>query len=291
MKSILVPVDFSKASKQAAHYALHLAKYIKANITLCHANYNPIEITTEAIGSQPGYDLATIKKESLDSLEEVASEMRNKVSAFSMPGSFQPQIKCTAEAGGVTDIITQLADKERSELIVMGMTGAGPIARLLFGSISRRMIDETQVPLILIPEGFLFSKIQKIAFATRMVDEDIDVIHALAAFASYFHADLLVAHVSDHNDKNEAHEKQFKNFLSDVTCKINYDKVYFRHVDKENVDKGLDWLSEHGMIDLLVMVHHQKGDFESLFSSHTHTRANHLKIPLLVMPLGSHPRF
>jgi nucleotide-binding universal stress UspA family protein len=291
MKSILVPVDFSKSSTHAAHYALHLAKYIKANVTLCHADYKPIEVPTEAIGSRSGFDLATIKEESTNSLEEIASEMRDKESAFLMPGRFQPQIKCIAEPGGVTDIITQLAAKEKSELIIMGMTGAGPIARLLFGSISRSMIDETRVPLILVPDGFQFNKIEKIAFATSMVDDDLDVIHALAAFASYFSAELLVAHVSDNNHKNDAHQKQFKNFLSDVTCKINYDKVYFRHVDKADVDKGLDWLSEHGMIDLLVMVHHQKGQFDSLFSSHTHTRANHLKIPLLVMPLGSHPAF
>jgi nucleotide-binding universal stress UspA family protein len=291
MKSILVPVDFANPSEQAAHYAFHLARYFEANLILCHAIYIPVEVPTEAFGSWPGYDFTTLKEESTSGLEEVASRMRNKLSDFSMPDTFQPEIKCIAEAGGVTDIITKLGSKEKAQLIVMGMTGAGPVARFLFGSISRSMIDITRLPLILVPEGFLFTKIKKIAFATSLVDDDIEVIHALSAFARYFDADLLVAYVSDRNDDNEVHQKKFDRFLSDVTCKINYDKIYFRHVDKAEVNEGLDWLTEHGLIDLLVMVHRRKGLLDSLFSSHTHERANHLNMPLLIMPNGLHPVF
>jgi len=79
--------------------------------------------------------------------------------------------------------------------------------------------------------------------------------------------------------------------LSDITGKVNYDKVYFRQVKQENVNTGLDWLSEHGLLDMLVMVHRQKGLFDSLFFSHTHAKANNLNIPLMVMQAGMHPVF
>lgn len=291
MKSLLVPIDFSVPATHAARYALHLARYIRANITLCHAIYMPIEVPTEPFGAWPGYDLATLKEESMKSLEEVAATMRNKVSAFTLPGIFQPEVTCVTEAGGVTDVITQLAINQKAELIIMGMTGAGSIARLLLGSISRSMIDITHIPLLLIPNGFLFNKIRKIAFATSLVDEDIDVIHSLTGFARYFDADLLVTHVSDSDENDEAHQKKFAGFLTQVTCKINYDKIYFRHVNRSDVDKGLEWLTQHGYVDLLVMVHRQKGLFNSIFSSHTHSTANHLNIPLMIMPANVYPVF
>jgi len=291
MKSILVPVDFSDPSENAARYALHLGKYIKANIKLCHAIYIPIEVPMEAFGSWPGYDLITLKEESIKALEEVAAKLRNKEIDFSMPRTFVPQIACVTEAGAVTDVITHYARVQNPTLTVMGMTGAGSLARLIFGSISRSMIDKTRHPLVLVPEGFLFSKIKKIAFATSLIEDDIEVIHALGYFARFFNADLLVTYVSDINNSNDASKKEFKNFLNDVTCKINYDKIYFRQVDRSDVDKGLGWLSEHGLLDLLVMVHRRKGLFDSLFSSHTHSRANHLNIPLMIIPGGLHPLF
>jgi nucleotide-binding universal stress UspA family protein len=291
MKSILVPIDFSKPSENAARYALHLGKYIKANITLCHAVYIPVEVPMQAFDSWPGYELPVLKEESVKALEEVASKMWNKVIDCSMPTAFAPQITCTAEVGGVTDVITQFAEQQKPTLTIMGMTGAGSLARLLFGSISRSMIDKTRHPLMLVPEEFLFDKIRKIGFATSLVDDDIEVIHALACFARYFDADLLVAHVSDINDSDESHQNRFKNFLTDVTCKIDYDKIYFRQLDGEDVDEGLNWLAKNGLIDLLVMVHRQKGWFESLFFSHTHSKANYLSMPLLIMPAGLHPVF
>jgi nucleotide-binding universal stress UspA family protein len=291
MKSILVPIDFSKPSENAAHYALHVARQIKADITLCHAVHVPVEVPTEAFGSWPGYDVTTLKEEGIAALEEVASKMRDKLSAFSMPNTFNPVITCLAEVGGATDVITRLAQTSNAHLLVMGTTGVGALSRLIFGSVSRRMIDLTRLPLILVPERFLFEKIEKVGFATSLVEDDIEAIHGVAGLAKYFRADLLVVHVADADDNNEALEKKSDQFLREVTCKINYDKIYFRQVDRGHVNQGLDWLTAHGRIDLLVMVHHKQGLLENIFFSHAHAIANRLDMPLLIMPAGVHQVF
>jgi nucleotide-binding universal stress UspA family protein len=291
MKTILVPLDFSGPSENAARYALHLAKFIKANILLCHAVYIPVEVPTESFGSWPGYDTDTLKEEGIQDLEKVARKLRDREADYSVLGNFQPEITCTAECGAPVDVIKQIAQRSKISMIVMGMTGAGPAARLLFGSISRKMIDQTTFPLILVPEGLTFDKIKKICFATDLADDDINSIHAIAGLAKYLDADLLVAHAWDGNSGGESHQRMLNNFINDVTCKINYDKLYFRQVGKSSIDKGLEWLIEHGLIDLFVMVHREKGLFASLFISHTHVVANHLHVPLLVMPSGSHPVF
>jgi nucleotide-binding universal stress UspA family protein len=291
MKSILVPIDFSKPSADAAHYALHLARYMGANITLCNAIYVPVEIPTGSFGSWAGYDVTTLKEEGMVALEEVALELRNELRASAMPNAFHPEVTCLLEVGGVTDVIAQLAEKSNANLLVMGSTGAGALSRILLGSISRAMIDLTRLPLVLVPEGSVFGKIEKIAFASSLIADDIEVIHCVSGFAHYFHADLLVAHVSYGSNGQEPVEENSDGFLRDMRCKINYDKLYYRQVDQADVDRGLGWLSTHGRIDLLVMVHHKKGLIENIFSSHTHARANHLDIPLLIMPAGLRPVF
>lgn len=291
MKPILVPVDFTKTAKGAARYALHMAEHLKANLILCNAIYVPLEVPTAEFGSWPSYDLQTLKEESLKGLESIEQQMSDKLDNFSTAGTFQPNISCVAEPGGVAEVITKVAAEEKVSMLIMGMTAAAPATRLIFGSISRRMIDKSRHPLILVPEDYSFKGIKKIGFATSLADDDIEVIHAIASFARYFGADLLIAHVSEGKELDVKHQKKMNLFLQEVTSKINYNKIYFRHIEKEDVDKGLDWLSEHGLIDLFVMVHHKKGMLENLFSSHTHMRVNHLNVPLLIMPSGLHPVF
>ena len=45
MKSILVPIDFSKTSNVSTEYAVQLAKSLKAEITLFHAFHVPAPVT------------------------------------------------------------------------------------------------------------------------------------------------------------------------------------------------------------------------------------------------------
>jgi nucleotide-binding universal stress UspA family protein len=282
MKTILIPIDFSKPSENAARYALQLGKHIKANIMLCNAIYIPQEVPTEPFGPWGGYDLGELKDESMLALEAVASKMRNKLNAFSMPSDFQPEITCVNDTGEVMHVITEVAKEQNATLLVMGMTGAGSFSRLIFGSISLSMIDNTQVPLVLVPEECSFGKMEKICFATTLVDNDIEVIRSLAHFARFFNAELIVAHISANND--EIHRRKFESFLNAVSSQVHYNKLIFRNIDKANVDKGLDSLTENSQLDLLVMVHGQKGLFNSLLSSHTHIRANRLNVPMMVIP-------
>jgi len=291
MKTILVPIDFSKPAENAARYALHLARKMQANVTLCHAIYIPVEVPSESMGGWQGYDPATLEDEAMKALEDLAAKLRNKLIEYTLPGAFKPQISYITQAGGALDVINRLAREIKPCLVVMSMTGAGSLERLLFGSVSRSMIENTAFPLVLVPEAFLFNKIKKIGFATSLVDEDCEVLYAVASFARLFDADLLAAHVSGTDENDQVHQKRLKSFLSDITGKVNYDKVYFRQVKQENVNTGLDWLSEHGLLDMLVMVHRQKGLFDSLFFSHTHAKANNLNIPLMVMQAGMHPVF
>jgi nucleotide-binding universal stress UspA family protein len=291
MKSILVAVDFSISSENAAYYAYYLAKQIKANIILCHAIYIPKEVPIDSFGGWPGYNFESLREESTKSLDDLALKMRNYKITFHEQCMFQPKITLVADIGEATEVIIKLANREKAQLIVMGMKGTGAFTTLLFGSKSRNMIDQSNLPLILVSEEFVFKAIGKIAFAASLAGDEIGTINALVSFAKYFDANLLVAHVSDSNGENEKSHKRFKSFLNDVTCKINYDKIYFRHVDKASVDKGLNWLGEYGMINLLVMVHLHKGLFDRLFSSHTHAQANHLNVPLMIMPAGLYPVF
>lgn len=292
MKRLLVPIDFSKPAENAAHYALQLAKYLKANITLCNVFLLPATVPATAQVSLPGYEYDTLKEENRQELEVIAKRLRTEDKTLPAPDFFHPVIESISEAGGVKDVIVQLAEDKKAEMVVMGMTGAGPISRFLFGSVSRNMIDSAESPLLLVPSGFVFQKIAKIAFATDLSESDIEVIHSLSGLARYFNADLVVIHITEDMQEDKAQQKKADSFLNDITCKVNYDKIYYRHMLHTDVEKGLDWISENDFIDMLVMVRRNLGFLDRLFSiSHTHRKASHLKVPLLILPAGVNPVF
>ena len=78
-----------------------------------------------------------------------------------MNDSFQPAIHCISEVGAVTEVIKEIADKDDVALIVMGTHGSGMLDSLLMGNHSRRMIDATKCPLLLVPSSAAVKPIKK----------------------------------------------------------------------------------------------------------------------------------
>ncbi len=283
MKKIVIPTDFSPAADNAALYALNLAKILNANIVLCNAFTVPLDSTVPTQIAWPVINYEDLKV----GVEHQLAQLTQKLTLndTSPELSQHPAITYKAEPGSVTGVINNLVEKEKSALVVMGMSGASDVSHFLLGSSSRDMIEAAKAPTLLIPKEVKFVGIKKIAFATDLNDEDIRVINSIVSLAKYFNAEILIAHVSEENPDDAEYQHKMKSFLNDITCKINYPKIYFRHIRQNDVEEGLDWLTEHGMIDVLVMIHKQKSFIDQLFNrSHTQKIAKHIDIPLLVYP-------
>lgn len=274
MKTILVPTDFSAPAENAARYALQLARYLEAEISLCHALFVPSVTPMAAQVAWPLYDYSALKQETDKELELLVKKLRVK--------------KGTSAIGQLTTVVSERVVQEKAVMVVMGMSGAGALSKFFLGSNSQKMIDAANFPVLLVPSEFAFSGIKKIAFATDLSSGDIKVIHSIAGFARRFNADLLVTHITD----NAENRKKSDSFLNEISCKINYDKIYYRQVKNADIDEGLAWLSDHGFIDMLVMVHLHRNFLDRLFmGSHTQRQIRHIHIPLFVFPVDVHPVF
>ncbi|WP_419701530.1 universal stress protein [Mucilaginibacter sp. NFX135] len=287
MKTILVPTDFSAPASNAACYALHLAKSMKTGIRLCSAITVPAEAPMAPQVAWPLEDYTSIKSfvtEQLElSVEKLEQKLEEQVEGLS-PG-YQPAIGYSSEVGSVTEVIRNTMDEQKMSLVVMGMSGAGGFSRFFLGSNSRDMIEKATFPILLIPGDFIYQPIKKIAFATDLSKGDIEVIHSLAGMARYFNAEILVNHITDEKYEKHAEQREIDDFLAEVSDKVNYPKIYYRHVKSIDVDLGLNWLYEHSQIDMLAMVHRPRHFLSKLIGgSHTQRLAKHITIPLLVFP-------
>lgn len=280
MKKILVPTDFSQPAHNAASYAINLAKGIKANVELCHAMMVPAEAPMAAQVAWPLENYASIKKQATYELKFLANKLAGEEKILEGDNE-SPEITYSSEVGSVGEIVKDMVDSQSINLVVMGMAGASHLTRFLLGSNSLDIINKASFPVLLIPKNAAFNGIKKIAFATDLSIQDIEVIHSLAGLARQFNAEILITHVAT----EKADQQKIDAFLSEVTCKINYHRIYYRDIKDKSINTGLSWLTQHAQIDMLVMVHRQHNFFYSLFkSSHTQQLARHIHIPLLVYP-------
>ncbi|MCY1542224.1 Universal stress protein family protein [compost metagenome] len=162
--------------------------------------------------------------------------------------------------------------------------------RFLLGSNSRDLIEDAPVPVLLVPKESNYQPFKKIGFATDLTESDLNAIHEVARLFSMFNPELLLTHVSPlpsdfHDPRTPANQ-----FLNEVTGKINYSKIYYRHITEAAIHKGLLWVTEYGRIDLLAMIHRKHSGLSNLLrSSYTKKVADLITLPLLIMPENHEP--
>lgn len=293
MKTILVPTDFSPAADNAARYALSLAEYMQADVKLCSAinERERTRITDQLVWPHDEY--SSIKETTDQELRVLAKRLSLEQSLKNDQSSvavFEPNLTYCCKAGSVTDAVRELVIDEKMSMVVMGLWGATGINSFFAGSNSREMIDKADFPLLLVPSKTSFNGIKTIAFATDLSEGDAEVIHSLAGLARKFNAEVLIVHVIDGKIHNKEYEKQVTGFLSDISNKVDYPKIYYRDVKSVDIDKGLDWVIEHREIQMIAMVHRKHDLLDRLFKeSYTKKLARHVEIPLLVFPRVGSP--
>jgi len=289
MKTILVPTDFSPAAENAARYALFLAQHLEADLLLAHAFKVPAETRVAAQAAWPLENYEEIKKETNEDLDFFRHQLEKEAAHEIYPPVYPTKISGITELGNVTTTVRNLADHYKVPLTVVGMSGNGLLHRFLLGSVSRDLVEKADFPVLLVPAKPMPRHLRKIAFATDLTKGDIDIIHSLASLARPFNADILIAHITDEKYEPSEQNALVREFLREVTSKAHYPRVYYRHIKSIDVDHGLDWLSEHGMIDMLAMVHRPHPVLERLISgSYTQRVAKYIHLPLLVFPPNAH---
>jgi len=169
----------------------------------------------------------------------------------------------------------------------MATHGGNTLSDLLVGNHSRRMIDEATIPLLLVPINAEIKPVKKVAFATDFshVEKDLQIIYKLINLIRPLNAELLITHIDDTKEERQDFKKWLDNFLVELSNKADYPHIYYRLIKSNRAERGLEWLSEQGQVDVLAMVHREHGLMAKIFKgSHTQKMANHLHIPLLVFP-------
>ena len=283
MNKILIATDFSANAAHAAQYGYRIASQVKDDVLLCNAFIVPAEMPQAGTVVWPQFEYDELLEGSACKLNQLKEELQKGIT----DGNFKPEITCRSEVGGVMDMITEITSTTNVELTVMGTHGAGKLETFLIGNHSGRMINNTKTPLLLVPSSAALKAIKKVAFATDLKDpkKDLKAIYELIPLLKRLNAELLLTHVYSGGDPTCEFTQHIQQLLVELSNKADYPNIFYRIVNSNKAERGLDWLCDHGHIDVLAMVHRKHGLLDRiLLGSHTQKMAGHIHVPLLVMP-------
>lgn len=141
-QKILVPIDGSGWSQRAIPHAVDLARLHRAELVLLHVFVPPApEFVPELAlaGQQDQFD--KLRQQAKDYVASLVSELQTE--NVNVTGE-------VLEGFDVPGLIADFARQEHIDLIVMSTHGRSGIARLIFGSVAKGVIDHCKVPTLLI---------------------------------------------------------------------------------------------------------------------------------------------
>ena len=141
INQILVPTDFSENAAHAMSYAVELAKQCSATLHLLHTPVIPTYLLMD-LSYSPGPEAVTrILNDSQDALDEQA-----KTVAAAGIKHFT-----AIREGTVHEVIRDYAKEHDVDLVIVGTHGRTGVSKLMYGSVTERVIKTVHTPIIVVP--------------------------------------------------------------------------------------------------------------------------------------------
>jgi nucleotide-binding universal stress UspA family protein len=259
MNTVIVPVDFSETSLNAARYATRLLTgHYGVNMILHH------------VYDKPG-DADEIKAK----LEQLKNDLR-------ISGPVHMEI--FAEQGGdFIDELEKLARHRHADLVIMGITGRSAIAQSLIGSNTLKMLNTKACPVLVIPPDCVYADLKNVLLTSDFQDVmDNTPSVPIREFLKAFHPKLHVVNVdSEHyvslTEEYQAEKMKLKKMFEDFNPEF-----YF--LGMNDVDEAISQFAGDKKVDLIIIVQKDQSVFSKLFvKSRTKKLIYQSSVPVLAV--------
>jgi nucleotide-binding universal stress UspA family protein len=148
---ILIPVDGSKPSEKATEYAIDIAKRRKAELIAVHVMHLPAYAFTPTSIEGMATPAVTPIPLSISSEErKIAEKYLNKVREMAKKARVKVETKIIENRPSIVHAITEIAEKENCDLIVMGTKGRTGIKKFLLGSVASGVVTYAPCPVLVV---------------------------------------------------------------------------------------------------------------------------------------------
>lgn len=259
METVIVPVDFSPVSLNAAYYAAQLLEGHYGVTLLLYHSYSKASEAEEA-------------RQNLDGLEK---ELREK--------HIVKMETLAHEEPDFVDGLERAARHRKASLVIMGITGKSALAQVFFGSNTLKMVETKACPVLIVPENASFSPIKNVMLTSDFKNtENSTPSVPIKEFLDVFRPQLHIVNVDkDHfvslTENYEKEKQDLKAMFVDYNPEFYFMRLY-------DVDEALNLFAESRNIDMIIVIQKNHSFMEKILKgSRAKTLAYQSKVPILIM--------
>jgi len=190
-EKILFPIDFSPRCNQAASYVAGIAEKFNSKVTLLHA-----------IGAYDGFRGADLDGYAYVQWQDwMRSKCEADIAEYGQPCLDRFVTERVVQDGEAGQVIGDYAADNKSDLIVMPTHGHGMFRQLLLGSVTSKVLHDSQCAVwtlahvedaaaILHPA----KAIRKMLCAVEATEADARVLHCASQLAQLYNAEVKLVH-------------------------------------------------------------------------------------------------
>lgn len=259
MNTVIVPVDFSDTSLNAARYATKLL-----------SGHNGVEMIL--------YHMFVKENEEENSIENLEN-LKNELLATA-----EVNITTLTDMGDdFVDELEKLARHRQADLVIMGITGRSTLAQIFIGSNALKMAESKFCPVLIIPPHCQFREVKNVLLTTdlkNVVSTTPSV--PIKKVLKTFHPDLHIINVNEElyiqlSEEYEAEKVKLREMFSEFNPEFYFLRLF-------DVDEAINQFANDKNIDLIINVQKEHSKLFRIFkSSHTKTLAYQSTIPVLVV--------
>jgi nucleotide-binding universal stress UspA family protein len=259
MQTVIVPVDFSETSLNAARYAVRLLTgHYGVNMILHHV-----------------YEKTSYASEANQKLDKLKSEL----DALGI-------VKINTLAEESTDFIKELeklARHQQADMIIMGITGRTALEQSLIGSNTLKMVNTKVCPVLIIPENASYRDVKNVLLTSDFKDVVSSTPSApIRKIIKPFHPQLHVINVdtSHYVALTEEYQEQ-----KAALAKMFHDlRPEFYFLGLPDITEGINQFAKDKNIDMIVVIHKDHSLLSKLFvKSQTKKLAYQSSVPVLAV--------
>lgn len=273
MKNILLPTDFSKNSRNAIRYALKFFEAEKCTFHILNSQKTSGYITADVLYGAPG---ASVYEGILNDNKKELEKMVQYCESISEGEEFTfvPKI----DFDNIVDAVNQAVALNNIDLIIMGSNGATGAAEVIFGSNTLKIIRNVDCPVIVIPEDFVFEKINSVLLSLNyQYDLAHKSLNIISEIVKKHNASLKILEIEEESIELSSQ----RNHTEEVFKEIGFERFSIKNIPASMAINAFEQLIP---VQLHAMIVERKNFLDRfIFGSETSKINYGSLVPLLVL--------
>lgn len=276
MKKILLPTDFSDNAWNAIVYAMDFFKNEKCEFHILHT-YTPTFYRVDYMIWGPTNSAIPDREVdvALANLEKVETKLKK-----AYPDS-NYRFNTLSSFNTLTNEIIELTSIKNLDLIVMGTQGATGAKEIFLGTHTVNVIRKSKIPVLAVPAGYTFQKINSILFPTDFTTpfnkKDLQYITEIAKMHN---AKVTILHIKEEYDLTDDQIENQRSLANYFDNSVHS----FEEMKGALMPDAIHEYIDQNNIGLLVMMNQKHSFLERMFTKQNIDSIGfHTEIPFLAI--------